>query len=555
MEQHFEVDLRIDVPVPMRDGVKLSTDLYLPRSEDAFPTVLIRTPYGNGGSDSVNKGRMLASIGYACAMQDCRGRWDSEGVFVPLFGEGEDGFDTCEWLAEQPWCNGAIGTMGGSYLGWVQWSNAVLGSDKLKCIAPAIMGTNHYNMMRPGGALLLNTALTWALETDGRTEQSVGDRNWTEVFRGLPLTEAGEQSGQNVPHFVDWVQHEEYDEYWKQIDVSGRITDLTMPALIVTGWYDLFASQTLADYQALRTSGASLPAQQSRIVVGPWVHDISSSPRSGEIDFGFHSMQDLDLLHLEWFDRHLKGKDDTGGPQVKLFIMGVNEWREEQTWPIPGTDYQEWFLHSAGSANTLKGDGVLSPHSPDAEAPDEFLYDPNFPAQTIGGANCCDPEIVPWGPYDQRPAEMRTDVLCYTSDALKEDLTVIGPISATIHASTDAKDTDWTVKLVDVWPNGYAMLLCDGILRAKFRDGYHEAKLAEPGSINEYRISVGPTGNVFKKGHRIRVEVSSSNFPRYDRNLNTGLPADVPQEPFVAHQTVFHEAGMASRIVLPVIGG
>ena len=552
MTTHYDLDLRLDVPVAMRDGVRLSTDLYLPRAEGAFPTVLIRTPYGNANEGLAAKARALANMGYACAIQDCRGRWDSEGDFTPLFNEGEDGFDTCEWLAKQSWCNGNIGTMGGSYLGWVQWCNAVEGSEHLKCIAPSVMGTDWYSMFRPGGALLLNTALTWAMGTDGRSAQNVRDRNWTELFSELPLTKAAERAGQHIPHFVDWTEHDTRDEYWKQIDLSHKVAGLQVPALLITGWYDLFAHQTLADYAMLRSEGASQAAQQSRLLVGPWVHALSASHRVGEIDFGFHSQQDLDLLHWEWFEHHLKGEEREADTPVKLFIMGINEWREEETWPLPGATWQKWFLHSGGKANSLQGDGGFSPEQPGAEAPDEFVYDPNYPVQTIGGANCCDPSIVPWGPYDQRPAEMRGDVLCYTSAPMTENLTVIGPIKAVLHASTDVPDTDWTVKLVDVKPNGYAMLLCDGIVRARFREGYEEAKLLEPGQVYEYEIEVGVTGNVFLKGHRIRVEISSSNFPRYDRNLNTGLPVSEEQEPRAARQTVFHEPGKDSHLLLPV---
>ena len=434
------------------------------------------------------KGRAFANLGYAFAIQDCRGRWDSEGEFAAMRDEGEDGFDTCEWLVQQAWCNGKIGTMGSSYLGWVQWSTVAEGSSHLKCIAPSVIGSNFYAMFRPGGALLLNTVLTWSMSTDGRVSQNVKDRNWTEVFRGLPLPQAAERAGQHIPHFVEWAARDAYDEYWKGIDFSSSVATLKAPALLITGWYDLFAPQTLIDYEVLRSEGTAQGGQQSHLVVGPWAHAASKSHRVGEVDFGFHSLLDLDLLHFQWFDLHLRGNRKNATPPVKLFIMGINEWREEETWPLSGTTMQKWFLHSGGTANSLKGDGSLSPEPPGAEPQDTFIYDPHFPVQTVGGANCCDPQIVPWGPYDQRAVEMRNDVLCYTSAPMIEDLTVIGQIKAVIYASSDAPDTDWTVKLLDVWPNGYAMLLCDGIVRARFREGYETAVTIEPGKTYRYEI-------------------------------------------------------------------
>ena len=266
-------------------------------------------------------------------------------------------------------------------------------------------------------------------------------------------------------------------------------------------------------------------------------------------------MVDLEGLELRWFDYWLKGIDNgvAEEPPLRLFIMGSNQWRDEHEWPLARTDWQKWHLHSQGSANTLLGDGSLSPQAPGDETPDRFVYDPEHPVQTHGGNNCCSPHIVPWGPYDQRPVEMRGDVLCYTSAPLREAMEVTGPIKAVLFAATDGRDTDWTAKLVDVSPGGYAMNLCDGIIRARFHEGFESESLLEPGRIYRYEIDLSATGNLFRAGHRIRLEISSSNFPRFDRNPNTGNELGKDTEMRTARQTVHHDAANPSHVLLPVI--
>ena len=289
--------------------------------------------------------------------------------------------------------------------------------------------------------------------------------------------------------------------------------------------------------------------------MGPWPHALSASRQTGDVDFGEQSLVDLDGEEIRWLDYWLKGRDNgvVDEDPVRIFVMGENAWRTEKEWPLARAEEQRWYLHSGGSANSLLGDGVLSPEAPGDEPDDTFTYDPHFPVPTTGGNNCCSPHIVPWGPYDQRPVEMRGDVLCYTSEPLTEDLEVTGPIFVTLCATTDGPDTDWTAKLVDVYPNGYAMNLCDGILRARYRESRSDPTLVAPGKAHEYAIRVGGTSNVFKKGHRIRLEISSSNFPRFDRNLNTGHEPGMDAEIRVAHQQVHHSRARASYVVLPIV--
>ncbi|MDP6665945.1 MAG: CocE/NonD family hydrolase [Dehalococcoidia bacterium] len=555
MRENFDVEMRLDVKVPMRDGIELSADIYLPRTEGPFPVVLMRTPYSNNVDPVIEKAQGLANRGYVCMVQDVRGRWDSGGEYYAFHQEIDDGFDTQEWTGQQDWCDGNIGMAGASYGGCVQWLSAPLQNKYLKAMVPRVMCTDYYQgLMHPGGAFQLNVMMTWGMRTNGRTGQSIDYHNWTEAFRSLPLTDLAGNAGRDLKFWQDWLAHPDDDEYWNEVNTDRRFDEIEVPALIMGGWYDLYAADAFDNFKGIRERGGSEAARGSKLIVGPWPHALSASTKTGDIDFGVGSMVDLDSLELRWFDRWLK-KVDTGPEDapLRLFVMGINEWRDEQEWPLARTDWQSWQLHSDGGANSARGDGALSTAQPGDETADHFTYDPEFPVQTIGGNNCCSPEIVPWGPYDQRPAEVREDVLCYTTDVLSDDLEVTGPVVLKLFAATDAPDTDWTAKLVDVSPSGYAKNLCDGIIRARYRDGFTEARLPEAGNVYEYEIAVGVTSNVFRRGHRVRLEVSSSNFPRFDRNLNTGGDLYTETEMRVARQTVFHSTQYPSRLILPVI--
>jgi putative CocE/NonD family hydrolase len=555
MSTNYAVDMSLNVKVPMRDGVDLSADIYLPRAEGSFPTVLMRTPYSNNMDTMIEKGRLLANAGYVCVIQDCRGRWDSDGDYYP-FREGADGYDTQEWIGQQAWSDGKIGMAGGSYVGAVQWQSAPHRSQYLTCMAPRVICCDYYTgLVYPGGAFQLNVLMTWGMRTNGRTGQSIDFHNWTEAFRSLPIAQLDESAGRDLPFWKDWVEHANYDEYWDAINDENRWDEIAAPALNMGGWYDLYAPHTFSNFNGLRQHGRTPQARQSKLIVGPWPHALSTSPRTGDIDFGAHSMVDLEALELRWFDYWLKGIDNgiVDEPPLRLFIMGIDEWRDEHEWPLARTEWQTWHLHSSGNANTLRGDGRLSTGAPDSEATDHFVYDPIHPVQTVGGNNCCSPHIVPWGPYDQRSVEMRGDVLCYTSDPLTADLEVTGPITVVLYAATDGPDTDWTAKLVDVAPSGYAKNLCDGIIRARYRESLSNPSLLDAGKVYEYEIEVGVTGNVFRQGHCIRLEISSSNFPRFDRNPNTGHDFGVDTEMRSARQTIHHSREYPSHILLPVI--
>jgi uncharacterized protein len=556
VSETYAVRTLSDVKVPMRDGVRLSADVYLPDGPGPFPTVLMRTPYDNNTEPMIQKGRRLANNGYACVSQDCRGRYDSEGSYYPFVQEGVDGFDTQEWIGQQVWSNGRIGMAGSSYGGWVQWSSAPLRSQYLRCLAPRVMAADLFRGLNyPGGALLLNTLMTWGMRTSGRTGQSIEFDNWREAFRALPLQAADRAAGRDLKFWRDWLDHPTYDEYWAAQNFEAQLGEIAAPALNMGGWFDLYSNHTFNAFSRLRARGKTPDARRSKLIVGPWPHALSTSPRTGDVDFGAQSMVDLEALELRWFDYWLKGRDNgiVDEPPIRLFVMGANLWRDEHEWPLAKTDWQRWYFHSGGRANTLLGDGVLAPVEPEDEPADTYTYHPAYPVPTVGGNNCCSPHIVPWGPYDQRDVEMRNDVLCYTSEPLDRDLEVTGPISVVLYAATDAPDTDWTAKLVDVRPSGYAMNLCDGIVRARYRESLTEPTLLEPHRVYRYEIDLMVTGNVFRAGHRIRVEVSSSNFPRFDRNLNTGHAVGKDAEMRVGQQTIWHSRRYPSHVVLPVI--
>jgi putative CocE/NonD family hydrolase len=441
----------------------------------------------------------------------------------------------------------------------VQWLAATQGSPHLKTIVPRVMGTNlHESPHYTGGAFQLGVNATWSFRTSGRTMQRIDHYNWDELFRFLPLRKIDRAAGRDIKHFRDWIAHPSYDEYWRAISVHERYSDIEIPIMQFGGWYDLYSGAMMESFCGMREQDGSLLARENqKIIMGPWIHSASSLSYAGEVDFGMTSILDLRSIELRWFDRWLKGISNgiDKEPPIKIFVMGANVWREENEWPPKRTAFTPYYLRSRGKANSLRGDGGLSPDAPGNEPHDRFTYDPQNPVPTSGGCNCCNPEIVAWGAYDQREIEAREDVLVYTSEPLKEDLEVTGPVRVKLYASTDAPDTDFTAKLVDVHPSGYAINLTDGIRRGRYRESVATPKLLEPGKVYEFDIDLWVTSNVFLKGHRIRVEISSSNFPRFDRNPNTGGEFGADNELRVAHQQIYHDREYPSHIILPVIPG
>ncbi len=550
--QDLEVEFQENVMIPMSDGVELAAHVFLPKADGPFPTLLARTPYGKGDEKN-GDGQYYASRGYAVVIQDTRGKGNSEGTWEPFLYDGKDGYDTHEWIGRQPWCNGSIGTFGGSYVGFTQWVSAPYASKYLKAMVPVVPMCDAYREgVYEGGAINLALMLGWGTLVSPLTKDTASIK-WDEYYRFLPLLEWEKFLGYEIFYLKDWVKHPTYDDYWKKRGIDDRYSDINVPILNFGGWYDIFSKATLEQVDRVRHESNNIPIRRNQfVVIGAWHHGGSDKGKVGELDFGKDCDLDRRTMQTKWFDYWLKDKK-TGvedWPPLYLFVMGENVWRSENEWPLKRTEFTNYYIHSEGEANTLEGDGVLATTPPLEDNKDTFVYDPENPVPTKGGNNLFGVEA---GPYDQREIEKREDVLVYTTQPLKKAVEVTGPVKMVLFASTTAKDTDFTAKLVDVYPDGRAINLCDGIIRTRYRESDTDLTLIEPNKIYRYEIDLWVTSNVFLPEHRIREEVSSSNFPRFDRNPNSGKKFGTDRELFKATQTIYHDAGHASHLVLPVI--
>ena len=546
-----------NVMVPMRDGVKLAADIYFPLSLKKAPVILIRTVYGKliGMSiGSTSAARLFARNGYIVIVQDVRGRGRSRGEFYPFIHDGADGSDTIAWIRQRPWFNGRLGTMGVSFLGIAQWLEAP-GQD-IDAMYGFFTSPDLTRVMCRGGQLNLLTVFNWAmLLGEGKNMNLRAMFNIEQLatcLNSLPLNAADDLASGDVNYFDDSLDTAGIFQTIASVDVTARFADITAPLFSVAGWYDMFLGPQLLDYQRMLEQGGG-NAGRSILIVGPWGHGPSGD---GSVEFENSSPATSvnEATVLAWYDYWLR---DAGSieamPRVRIYVMGANVWRDEYEWPLARTVYTPYYLHSNGSANTASGGGILSAVKPDSdEQSDNYTYNPLDPVPTLGGNNL----ITNIGPYDQRSVEERQDVLCYTTGELSQDMEVTGPISAVLYAATDALDTDFTAKLVDVYPDGRVINLQDGIVRALYRDNdpLHPTPLT-PGAVERYDIDLWATSLIFKKGHRMRVEISSSNFPRYNRNLNTLEPVPTATLAVSASQRIFHSVQYPSHILLPVIPG
>lgn len=550
-KQIYEIQITRGANVPMRDGVLLSADIYRPDTEGEFPAIVIRTPYGKTTEVSHKTGSFFAENGYCVMYMDVRGRGDSEGEFVPYRNDGIDGYDAIEWIAAQQWCTGKVGTLGGSYLGRIQWLTALTHPPSLKTMIPIVTPSDPFVEWPTG---LPNTQhICWTYMTSGRVMQNVNVVNWEKVYQHLPFIDMDEKAGRRSEQWREEVSHSRLDDWWKHICYQNRFDEIDLPVLHISGWYDDEQVGTPLNFTGM-TSGRGNKETRSkqRLLMGPWPHQINRSTKIGDIDFGPDSLIDMNQYQLRWFDHWLKGMENGMGeePPVDIFIMGANEWRQEQEWPLARTNWTKYYFNSTGAANSRFGDGLLTKELPSGGSEsDQYKYDPANPVPFI--TEMVSAQIG--GPDDYSAIERRDDVLVYTTEELREDTEVTGPVAAELYASTDAKDTDFMVKLLDVWPNGYVQRLTDGMVRGRFREGMESPELLEPGKVYKFHVDCWNTAHVFKKGHKIRVEVTSSAFPKYDRNLNTGDTLGVTTEMKVASQTLYHDENHPSAIILPVV--
>jgi uncharacterized protein len=560
-----------DVPARMRDGTNLRADVYRPQEPGEYPVLVLRTPYDKTVAQQITYQHpaWYARRGYIVVSQDPRGRFASDGEFRPFRDEAEDTADTIAWAAGLPGGNGKVATYGFSYPGANQLLGAAEGPEALACIAPGFTGSDFYDgWTYVGGAFSLAFVVSWvepllalpdALKK-GDLQASIALASqaanfpglyWTQPLKSFPLFKDNDVA----PYFFEWLEHDTRDEYWQSISIRTRYDRIGVPALHFGGWYDSFIEGTLENYAALAARAGDDPARLQRLVIGPWLH-IPWAQYAGVRNFGDDAGNRLDELQLEWFDYWLKGEGDVESwPAVRLFTMGENRWHDHDAWPPRNARVTEWHLHSSGRATSLSGDGVLSREGPSDEPPDVFVYNPGWPVSSVGGRSCCIAEVAPMGPLEQRFAEIRNDVLVYSTSVLEEDVEVTGTVELVLFAATDAVDTDWTAKLVDVAPGGHAINLCDGIVRARYRESLEHPARIERNRVHEYRIRVGSTSNLFRRGHRIRLEVSSSNFPMFDINPNNGQRSGEATllQAKVATQAVFHDAGRPSRLLLPIV--
>lgn len=545
-EKLYGVIEELDVKVPMRDGVRLSTNIYRPDSPGRFPVLLMRSPYGNGGAGNV-AAAFAVIRGYVVVLQDTRGRYESEGVFDAMQPEAPDGYDTQQWVGAQPWCNGKIGTFGGSYVGFTQWMPAPLRSPYLVTMFPVVTFSDFHDVVYQNGAFRLELFSLWSFEmTQPFIVPADSFKKKTEtILMKLPLIEQDRAMGWKIPFLRDWMMHPEHDSYWDRTSLGDGYTRINASVYSIGGWYDILLKGTIDNFLKM-TSSCIDPSvrKKQKLMIGPWVHSVGGR-QVGDLDFGPDAVLDEPALMMRWFDNQLKGIENgiIDEPPVKIFVMGENKWRFENEWPLARTVYQSYYLESKGRANNRSGDGMLDLKTPEEDRSDTFMYDPADPVPTIGSM----------GPYDQQKIEDRADILVYTTQPLKNDLEVTGPVNAVIYASSSATNTDFTAKLVDVYPDGRAIRICEGIIRADHRDPLMPPTNIEPGRIYKYNIDLWATSNVFMKGHRIRLEISSSNFPRFDRNLNTGTFFAAETKWIKAEQKVFHGKNYPSCIILPVI--
>jgi len=568
-----------NVAMPMRDGIQLRADIYRPADDVRHPVLLQRTPYNKElwliTAMTLDPVR-AAAAGFVVIIQDVRSRWTSEGdVFFPYRNEENDSADSIAWAAEQDFCDGNVGCYGLSYMGGTTWLGAVSGHDALKAISPTTAPNDLWrNHFWRGGALHIGTLASWALRTiglgalfrSGKPLPELGARlvelvdaldDFGAMISHRPLDKlppGHPEDARFVPFFYELIKHVESDAWTDGILLHSRHDKVKVPALILAGWHDLLLGSDLENFAGMRQNAATAEARQhTRIIIGPWSHGMFLN-WVGQVDFGFRSSglfldlkEDLTSLQLRWFNRWLRSEPNGIEQEapVRLFVQGINRWRDEREWPLQRTRFVPWYLGRGG---------IIAESMPAMEeSPDSYVYDPEDPCPTCGGNLLMPPQYTP-GPVDQAPILRRRDVLVFTSAPLPEDMEVTGPVKCELYASTSAPDTDWVVKLCELRPDGTTYNVCDGVLRVSHQMRSENAVYA-PGVVVCWHIDLWATAMVFKAGHRLRVTVTSSDFPRYDRNPNTGESGVSAASSVPALQRIYHDQQHPSHLLLPIIPG
>jgi len=561
----YEVIVERNVAAKMRDGVTLRADIYRPKADGKFPVLLVRTPYDKTGMSGF--AMRAAASGYVVVAQDVRGRFASEGDWYPFKHESLDGYDTVEWAAALAYADGKVGMFGGSYVGATQYLAAIAHPPHLAGICPNVTASNYHDgWTYQGGAFEQWFNESWttglAMNTVRRRIESSGNAAaWAKVVPLLsyPVLDLEMPAAAELaPYFRDWLAHPNYDDYWKAWSIEEHYSQIQVPVFSQGAWYDIFLGGTLRNYTRLKKeagSEATRHGQRLMVFIGGHAGG-SENSKVGQVDFGKDAPAHVDEATLRWYDWLLKGQANGVEQEkpVKIFVMGRNTWREEEDWPLARAKATRYYLHSIGEANSLSGNGSLSTSPPGEEKPDQYVYDPNDPTPTIGGPLCCGAfPPAGLGPQDQRSVEARKDVLVFSTPPLSRETEVTGPILLDLYISSSAVDTDFTGKLLDVWPNGFAQNLTEGILRLRYRDSQEQPELANPGEVYHLSVDLWATSNVFLAGHKLRLEISSSNFPRFDHNLNTGDDQARGTRMVKATNVVYHDKSRPSAVILPLV--
>lgn len=566
----FEIIEEANVEIPMRDGIKLATDIYRPKVEGKFPVILTRTPYKKEMGEL--QARFYARRGYVFAVQDCRGRFSSAGTWEPFVYEPHDGYDSIEWLSSQPWSNEKVGMIGGSYVGWVQWWAARERPPHLVTIIPNVSPPDpFYNIPYEYGVFFILGAIWWAdvLETEATADLSgvamsqIFEKKYKKLLRSLPVIDLDKKVlGKENPYWRKWIEHPTNDEYWERANFLDRLKEVNIPAFHQSGWFDGDGIGSKLNYLRMKSHGH--PYQ--KLILGPWGHTDRAMRRIGDLDFGPQAIVDLQRDYLRWFDFWLKGIDNgiTKEPLVSIFAMGTNKWLQGNEYPLASTQFQKWYLQSKGQANTSKGDGTLTPVLPPEDSPhDAFVYDPGDPTpnpdffeeeeEEEKKVKSVEEKKKEREAHHEKITQSRSDILVYQTDLLEKPLTFAGPLSAVLYASTSAKDTDWFMRLVWVTKEGKTYSLAEGKIRARFRESLKKPELLIPEKIYKYTLDLWQTGITIPAGDSLRVEVSSASFPVFSRNLNTGGHNEKETQYVKAEQRIYHDKEYPSHILLPVI--
>jgi uncharacterized protein len=532
---------KFNVRIPLRAGITLSADLALP-AELPAPAVVVRTPYGKAGERQSQRGAVFAKAGYACLHVDVRGRGDSEGAFEPYRNDGRDGAEVIAWVAARDWCTGDVATLGGSYGGRIQFLTALERPPALRAMVCLVTPSDPFVEWPTG--LPTPMHINWFRMTDGRMPQFTDDVDWMAVYQHRPLLTMDEAAGFAAPLWREELRHRTLDSWWEPVRYQHRIGEIDVPVLHISGWYDDEQIGTPANFAAMTAAGRS----GQRLLMGPWPHAVNSVRKLGEVDFGPDALIDLDAYTLSFLDEHVRGiVPDPRPAPVRIFVMGANEWRDEQEWPPASAPSTVFHLSSGGHANSRFGDGRLAPAPVAAdEPPDEWTHDPDRPVPFITDQSSA--QIG--GPDDYCGIESRGDMLVFTSDPLAEPLEIIGPVKVIAHVATSAADTDVTAKLLDVHPGGFAQRLCDGVVRLRYRDGFDAERPVTPGEVYEVEIRLWDTCTRLGQGHRLRVEIASSAFPKFDVNLGTGGDMITETAGVIATNRLWHTPSRPSRLVL-----